>query len=95
MMKYAVYIAIIAGAYWYWTGPYQDGRQISAADELENNAAIMKRCIQQERSMQGAGGLGGVPGAGSTGEDAEAVCAQKNMLHQRDGVWHSGSAEDY
>jgi hypothetical protein len=89
MIKIAMYIAIIGAAYWYWSGPYQDGREMTEADILKNNAMIMKRCIKQENSMQGAGGLGGVAGGGSVGADAETICAQNNKLQLRDGNWQT------
>lgn len=89
MIKILMYIAIVGAAYWYWSGPYQDGRELTEADISKNNAMIMQRCIKQENSMQGAGGLGGIGGAGSVESDAEAICAKNNNLQLRDGNWQA------
>ena len=59
MAKLAIFLAIIGFAYWYWSGPYQKSTQTLEADRLQDNALIMQRCINQEKRMQGAGGLAG------------------------------------
>ena len=78
-----------AQAYWYWSGPYQKSTQTLEADRLKDNAVIMQRCINQEQRMQSTGGLAGLAEVGSTGVDAERLCAEKNNLYKRDGNWHS------
>jgi len=39
--------------------------------------------------MQAAGGVAGVGDVGSTGADAERLCAEKNKLYRQDGKWYS------
>ena len=34
------------------------------------------------------GGLAGLTDVGSSGADAESLCAQKNGLYKRDGNWY-------
>ena len=89
MAKLAIFLAIVGFAYWYWSGPYQKSTQTLEAERLQDNALIMQRCMNQEKRMQGAGGLAGVGDVGSTGVDAEKLCAEKNNLYQRDGNWYS------
>ena len=48
----------------------------------------MQRCMNQEQRMQSAGALGGVGDVGSSGVDAERLCASKNHLEKRDGQWY-------
>jgi hypothetical protein len=89
MAKLAVLLAIIGFAYWYWSGPYQKSTEALEADRLEENAVIMQRCIKEEERMQAGGGLAGLADVGSSGADAERLCAEKNNLHLRDGKWYS------
>jgi len=89
MAKLAIFVAMIAVGYWYWSGPYQKSTETLEADRFKENAAIMQRCIAQEGRMQTAGGLGGVADVGSSGADAERLCAAKNNLVKRDGNWYS------
>jgi hypothetical protein len=91
MTRLVMFLAIAGLAYWYWSGHRQDTPEARKADRLQENAAIMQRCIKQEERMQAAGGLGGVVDAGSSGVDAETLCAQRNNLHLVDGEWYSGS----
>jgi hypothetical protein len=90
MRKLVILLASIGFAYWYWSGPYQKSTDELEADRLQDNAAIMQRCINQEQRMQSAGGLAGLADVGSSGVDAERLCAEKNNLHKRDGAWYSG-----
>jgi hypothetical protein len=89
MAKLAIILAIIGFAYWYWSGPYQKSTQTLEADRLKDNAVIMQRCINQEQRMQSTGGLAGLAEVGSTGVDAERLCAEKNNLYKKDGNWYS------
>lgn len=75
MTKLIFYLAMAGLAYWYWSGPYQASRETKESDVLQENAAIMQRCIRQEERMQAAGGLAGVADVGDTGKDAERLCA--------------------
>lgn len=88
MAKLVVLLAIVGLGYWYWSGPYQKSTQTLEAERLQENAVIMQRCIKQEERMQTSGGLGGLGDVGSSGADAERLCADKNKLYQRDGQWH-------
>jgi len=78
-------LAIIGFGYWYWSGPYQNSAQTSEADLVTANAAIMQQCIDQEQRVQVGGGLAGLADVGSSGADAESLCAEQNGLHKRDG----------
>ncbi len=78
-------IAIIAAAaYWYWSGPYQQGRNPSAEEQLQANESAMRKCIRQEQSMGGAAGLAGV--ATDIG-DPEQLCAEKLQLRRENDQW--------
>lgn len=88
MAKLAIILAIIGFGYWYWSGPYQRATPTSEAARLKENAVTMQRCINQEQRMQSTGGLAGVADVGSSGEDAERLCAEKNNLYKQDGNWH-------
>jgi hypothetical protein len=88
MARLAIILAIIGLAYWYWSGPYQKSTETSEADRLAENAAIMQHCINQEQRMQSTGGLAGLADVGSTGVDAEKLCAEKNKLYKQDGNWY-------
>jgi len=89
MAKFVVLLALVGAGYWYWSGPYQETRQVAPSDQHRKHADIMQRCIAQEGRMQSAGGLGGLADVGSSGEDAERVCAAKNNLVKRDGQWYA------
>lgn len=88
MAKLVLILAIVGLAYWYWSGPYQRSTEASEADRVKENAVIMQRCINEEQRMQSTGGLAGVAEVGSTGADAERVCAEKNNLYEQDGNWY-------
>ena len=88
MMKLVFFLVILGIGYWYWSGPYQESTQTLEADQLKENAVIMQRCINREQRGQAAGGLAGLGDVGSSGEEAERLCAQKNNLYRRDGQWH-------
>jgi hypothetical protein len=88
MAKIVIVLAIIGIAYWYWTGPYQNSANTTAVDDPKQNAEIMGRCIAREKHMEAAAGLAGLADVGSTGKDAEKVCADENSLSKVDGEWH-------
>jgi hypothetical protein len=88
MGKIIIVLAIIGISYWYWTGPFQHSAQTSSVDDPKKNAEIMKQCITREKHMEAAGGLAGLGGVGSTGEDAEKTCADQYGLVEIDGEWH-------
>ena len=89
MTKLVVMIlAVIGLAYWYWSGPYQKSTAALEADQLQENAVIMQRCINEEQRMQSTGGLAGLADVGSAGTDAEKLFADKNNLYTRDGNWY-------
>jgi hypothetical protein len=89
MTKLLMIVAIIGIAYWYWSGSHQKSTEALEAERLQDNAVIMQRCIKEEERMQAAGGVAGVGDVGSTGADAERVCAAKNNLRLQDGKWYS------
>ena len=84
-----VIVAILLGvAYWYWSGSHEPSTGDPEADRLQENAEIMQRCMNHERRMQSAGGMAGVADVGSSGEDAETLCANEYHLEKRDGQWY-------
>ena len=89
-MKRLVIIVVIAGlGYWYWSRPHEESPEARTGDRLSENAAIIQQCINEERRVESAGAVGGLVDVGSTGADAETVCAQKNGLQKRDGKWYA------
>ncbi len=91
MARLVIFLAIAGFAYWYWSGHQDASPEARKADRLQENAAIMQRCIKQEQRMQSAGGLAGMADVGNSGQDAERICADKNNLRLVDGEWYSGS----
>jgi hypothetical protein len=89
MLRLAIVLAIVGLGYWYWSGSSRQSAQTSEAERLQENAVIMQRCIREEERMQAAGGMAGLGDVGSTGVEAERVCAEKNNLYLQDGKWHS------
>jgi hypothetical protein len=59
------------------------------ADRLKDNAVIMQRCINEEQRMQSTGGQAGLADVGSSGVDAERLCAEKHNLYKHDGNWYT------
>ncbi|RPI13635.1 MAG: hypothetical protein EHM60_08630 [Lysobacterales bacterium] len=88
MAKLVLILAVLGLGYWYWSGSRQPPAELIESARLEENAAIMQQCINQEQRMQSAGGLGGLGDVGASGADAERLCAEKNGLVKRDGQWH-------
>jgi len=86
--KLIVIIALVAGGYWYWSGPYQEGRQSGGEIQLQKNAKTMERCMRREASMNATMGMAG---GGVSEDDGGVLCAEKHGLYLRDGQWHSKS----
>jgi len=86
--KIVIMLALVGLAYWYWSGSREQPIEALEAARSQENAAIMQQCINQEQRMQSTGGLGGLADVGSSGADAESVCADKHGLVKRDGRWH-------
>ena len=87
-MKWIIVLALAAAGYWYWSGPFQESRLLSPQEQLDNNAKLMKRCVDKEKSMAGSAGLGGI---GGIADDAESLCADQLDLVSRDGNWYSNN----
>ena len=86
-----IVIAVLLGAgYWYWNGPYNQGRPTSEQAQLRENAADMQRCMRREKSMEGVGGMAGIGGMAT---DGEQLCAEKLGLYQDEGQWHKISVK--
>ncbi len=85
-MKWILVLGIAAAGYWYWSGPFQESRLLSPQEQLENNAKLMKRCVDKEKSMAGSAGVGGI---GGIVDGAESLCAEQLGLMARDGNWYS------
>lgn len=90
MGKYFPLLAVLAVGYWYWQGPYQEGRPSSLEQQLQENAKTMKRCMRREASMTAAAGMAG---AATGSGDPEALCAQEHNLYLLEGEWHSRDAD--
>ena len=88
MAKLMILLAVLGLAYWYWSGSQEQPIEALEAARFKENAAIIQQCIKQEQRMQSAGGVGGLADVGSSGEDAERVCADKHGFVERDGQWH-------
>lgn len=76
MGRLLILVAVVGFAYWYWSGHRQDSTEALMADQLQENAVTMQRCINQEQRMQSTGGLAGLADVGSAGVDAERLCAE-------------------
>ena len=79
------FLLIAGGAYWYWTGPYQENKHPNYGEMLEKNAELMQRCLRGKAYVAGA--TGGVDG------DPEVLCAKQNNLYKDSGQWHSYDAD--
>ena len=88
MARLVLVLTLIGIAYWYWSGPYQNSADTPAVDDTKQNDEIMKRCITREKHMEAAGELAGIGYVGTTGEDAEKMCADENGLYRMDGKWY-------
>lgn len=88
MTRFVIVLALAGLGYWYWSGPHQKSTGTLEAEHLQENAVTMQRCINQEKRMQSTGGLAGLADVGSSGVDAERLCAMKHGLEKRDGKWH-------
>jgi hypothetical protein len=79
-----VFVVIIAAAYWYWAGPYQQRTAPDYAEQLRQNAEKMRQCIRGANFKAEATGISdGIP---------EKQCAQRYNLYFEDGNWHSYDA---
>ena len=89
--KYFPLLAIAAVAFWYWSGPYQNGREGNEAKQLADNAATMERCMRREASMTAAAGMAG---GAVEGDDVQSLCAREQSLTLRDGQWHRAAVDE-
>ena len=80
-MKLVLYGAIIAAGYWYWSGPYQEGRQSGYDKQLEDNNEKMVMCVRGKNYNAGA--------TGKVSGSPEVVCAQEYNFYQKNGQWYS------
>lgn len=82
MLGRLVTIAVIlAAAYWYWSGPYQQRVNPSYEQRLESNNRNMRECIHGLNYQSGA--------TGTAIGDPEEICAEKFNLYRHKGQWHS------
>ncbi len=89
MGKLLFMVLLIGGAYWYWNGSQgQPAQGLSPQQQLEHNAALMRRCVGEKTRMSSTGALAGMGGVAMGREDAERECAQEHGLRQQDGHWH-------
>jgi len=86
LVRIAVFVAIIAAGYWYWSGPYQDKVHPSYRLQVEANDEKMAECIRAAAYKLGA------TGTGVGAKVAEEQCAEKYNVYQLDGHWHSYDA---
>ena len=72
---------LVAAAYWYWSGPYQQQRNPDAAQQLKIDLENMRQCVRGQNYKVGATGVGdGNP---------EEICAQRFNLYYYEGEWRS------
>lgn len=83
MLKIIVIVGLLLLGYWYYTGPYQS-RQSSPAQQAQDHARQMHRCMQEEARMTAGAGLAGMV---SESGDVQALCADKLDLELSDGQW--------
>ena len=76
---------LVAVAYWYWSGPYQQQRNPDAAQRLEADLEKMRQCIRGMHYKVGATGIGG--------GDPEEVCADKFNLYYYEGEWRHNTED--
>jgi len=86
MAKLVIVLAFIGIAYWYWSGPYQNSLNAPPVDDTRQNARIMEQCIARVNYAEAVSGSSG--NVGSTGNDAEEVCADENRLFKMEGNWY-------
>lgn len=74
---------LVAAAYWYWSGPYQQQSNPDAAHRLKADLEKMRQCVRGMNYKVGATGIGeGNP---------EEICAEKFNLYYYEGEWRSNS----
>ena len=74
---------LIAAAYWYWSGPYQQQRNPDASHKLEADLEKMRQCVRGMNYKVGATGIAeGNP---------EEICAEKFNLYYYEGEWRHNS----
>jgi len=83
LLRIGAFAAIVAAAYWYWSGPYQDRVHPSYRLQVQENDEKMRECNRAAAYKLGATGTG----AGL--EIAEKECAEQYNVYQLDGHWYS------
>lgn len=83
LVRIIVFVAIVAAAYWYWSGPYQEKINPDYETVLKRNNEAMSQCMRTAAYQTGTTGNGPGP------EQAERQCAQELNVYQHDGQWHS------
>lgn len=83
LQRITMFIAIVAVAYWYWSGPYQEKTHPSYDTILEENDRKMAECTRAAAYAFGA------TGKGVNVDAARAQCAEEFNLYEADGRWHS------
>lgn len=83
MIRLIVIALILALAYWFWNGPYQDMTTESYQEHLQKNAQLIRHCLSAKDYRAGATGepMG-------TAAEQQAQCAQKHKLYQYKGQWY-------
>ena len=82
-------VALVATVgYWYWSGPYQEGRPDREQQRLMDNDQIMARCVREYSAISSGSSIMGMaydPG------DEEQICAEKHQLYFYQGHWRSSN----
>jgi len=68
-----ILLAIIGGAYWYWTGPYELSAIPTSGDDPKKNAQIVADCVAR-------GGFEQADSHKGPGASPESLCADENNL---------------
>lgn len=90
MGKWILAVLVLAGGYWYWSGPYQAGRVDREQRQLLVNDRIMERCIRESAAIVAGEGMAGM--AYEAGEE-EQICADKHRLYFYQGHWRSSESD--
>jgi hypothetical protein len=83
LQRIIVVAAVIAGAYWYWSGPYQEKINPSYETILEQNDEKMALCLRAAAYKRGS------TGSGPDAEGASEQCAKEYNVYEKEGRWHS------
>lgn len=84
MLSRLLTLAIIAGgAYWYWSGPYQERTHPTYGQQLQHNTKAMEDCMQRKNYAAGR--------TATSAGHLEEICAKELNFYFENGHWYSYS----